>query len=227
MFAGRLGSTRILAGSLAGLVVATIVFVAWPGLDLAVAGLFALGAGRFAGQTGGWDAVRRVSYWAPSGLFVLAVVLYALRRFARPTLPAPSGAGVLFLALSLALGPWLSVNGVLKTVSHRPRPYQTHAFGGDEDYRPFWRFDGACRRNCSFVSGEVSASVWTVAPALLVPPPARALAVLAALAFGAATGALRVAEGGHYLSDAVFAALLTWLVILGCWRLVARISPAA
>ncbi len=217
-------STRLLAGSLAALVMAVIVFLVWPGLDLWAAGLFALGGDRFAAQSALGDAVRRIFYWAPFGVFVAAMLAYGLKRFARPALPAPSATGLGFLALSLALGPWLVVNEGLKTVSHRPRPYQTREFGGDLDYRPFWRFDGGCRRNCSFVSGEVSASAWTLAPALLLPPPARLAAVAVAAVFAVATGLLRMAEGGHYLSDTIFAGLLTWLIVLGCWRLVARVT---
>ena len=69
-----------------------------------------------------------------------------------------------------------------------------------------------------------------MAPALLAPPPLRAAAVAAALLFGTAVSALRIAAGGHYLSDTVFAGLLTWLVIILSWRLVTRlagVSPAA
>jgi membrane-associated PAP2 superfamily phosphatase len=65
-----------------------------------------------------------------------------------------------------------------------------------------------------------------VAPALLAPPPFRAAAVGAALLFTAATAVLRMAFGGHYLSDVVFAALFTWLVVLSLYRLIFR-APAA
>lgn len=199
------------------------MFIVRPGLDLQVAAHFALGGARFAGQDGIGEAARRLAYWTPFSLFVGLALLHGLRRSGRMNLPAPTTAGIAVLALSLALGPGLLVNVVLKDHSHRPRPYQTREFGGDEAFRPFWRFDGACRRNCSFVSGEGSASFWTVAPALLAPPPLRVAAVAAALAFGAGVSLLRIAAGGHYLSDTVFAGLLTWLVILFCWRLVARV----
>ena len=143
-----------------------------------------------------------------------------------PTPPAVSArhgadrtaARSVFLLASLALGPGLLVNGVLKENSHRPRPEQTVEFGGPWRFRPYEDFDGECRRNCSFVSGEVAASAWTLAPALLAPPPFRVLAVGAALAFTAATGALRMSFGGHYLSDVLLAALFTFLIVLGLYR---------
>lgn len=228
--ADRIGSTRLGAGTLAALVFAALVFVTWPGLDLQVARWFALGGGRFAGQAGVFEAVRRILYWVPSGLFATLVVLGGLRRFARTSVPAPSLAGLAFLAISLATGPGLLVNTVLKDHWHRPRPYQTRDFGGGDAFEPFWRADGACQRNCSFVSGEGSAAFWALAPALLAPPPLRAAAVAAALLFGVVVSALRIAAGGHYLSDTVFAGLLTWLVVLLSWRLVVRlagVNPAA
>ena len=42
-----------------------------------------------------------------------------------------------------------------------------------------------------------------VAPALVVPPPFRPLAIGAALLFGVGASALRLAFGGHFLSDAL------------------------
>ena len=125
---------------------------------------------------------------------------------------------VLFLSLSLALGPGLLVNVVLKEHSQRPRPVQTLDLGGQWEFRPWYRFDGQCERNCSFVSGEAASAFWTVAPAMLAPPPVRPVAVAGALLFGAATAALRMAFGGHYLSDVLLAGLFTLLIALILYR---------
>jgi membrane-associated phospholipid phosphatase len=115
---------------------------------------------------------------------------------------------------TLAAGPWLLVNEGLKEHSGRPRPGHVAQFGGKAEFRPFGRFDGSCATNCSFVSGEAAAAAWTLAPALLAPPPWRAAAVAASLVFTLATSALRMAFGGHFLSDALFAALFVWLIVL-------------
>jgi membrane-associated phospholipid phosphatase len=92
---------------------------------------------------------------------------------------------------------------------------QTVQFGGKFEFRPWYRFDGACEKNCSFVSGEVAEAFWLVAPASLAPPPLRGWTVGAALAFGAVTALLRVAYGGHYLSDVLLAALLMLTIVTG------------
>jgi membrane-associated phospholipid phosphatase len=192
------------------------LFTLWPGLDLAVARIF-FEAGHFIGRTRAGEIFRLVFYYAPYVILGLLLVAAAAHRLGR-TRRGPDGRAILFVVASLALGPGLLVNGVLKENSLRPRPEQTMEFGGPWRFRPFEKFDGECRRNCSFVSGEVATSAWTLAPALLAPPPFRVLAVGAALGFTAATGFLRMSFGGHYLSDVLLAALFTFLIVLGLYR---------
>ncbi|WP_294535161.1 phosphatase PAP2 family protein [uncultured Rhodoblastus sp.] len=192
------------------------MFAAAPEIDLLAAAHF-FDAGHFIGRNPAGDFWRRVCYDAPYLLLALLLVAGVARWRGRIS-RGPSGRAIVFLLASLALGPGLLVNGLLKEHSHRPRPEQTLEFGGPWRFRPFEAFDGACQSNCSFVSGEVATSAWTLAPALLAPPPLRAAAVGAALLFTAATAALRMAFGGHYLSDAVFAALFTFLIVLVLYR---------
>ena len=61
-----------------------------------------------------------------------------------------------------------------------------------------------------------------VAPASLAPPPVRAAAVAGALVFGAAVGVLRMAFGGHYLSDVLGAALIALFVVAAIRRMLLR-----
>lgn len=216
-------STRLVVASLGAIALAALVFFLLPGLDLSAAKLFAGTDGHFTGDTSVGRLARRVFETVPFMVLIGYGALYALKRFGGIRLWAPNGAAVMAMALSFALGPGLLVNTILKDHSHRPRPAHVEQFGGQDEFRPFYRFDGACLTNCSFVSGEGSTAFWTVAPALLVPLAYRAPAVAAALVFGSLTGLLRMAFGGHFLSDTVFGALLTWLVILACWRLVATL----
>lgn len=219
-------STRLLLASLGALLLAALVFALRPSLDVTAAALFFANS-RFVGPGGLDDVIRRVFSTAPFVVMAVMALLYLARKAGFSRLWAPNAAGVLMMALSLALGPGLLVNGVLKEHSHRPRPYQLSQFGGSWEFRPFYRFDGACRRNCSFASGEGSTAFWTLAPALLTPAPVRPAAVAAALVFGVLTSALRMAYGGHFLSDTVLAALMSWLVIVLCWRLVAAVTRQA
>ena len=52
-----------------------------------------------------------------------------------------------------------------------------------------------------------------VAPASVLPPPWRGPAIVAAFAFGFGASLLRLAFGGHYLSDVLLGGLITLIVI--------------
>ena len=197
-----------------------VVFALWPGIDLAVAAAFHANGG-FAGGDPVLKVVRGVFLYLPVLVMAGFLAAWALGRLGVP-LPArlrPGGRSVLFLALGMALGPGLLVNMVLKDHWHRPRPVQVSEFGGPLEFRPWYRTDGACVANCSFVSGETSSAFWLVGPALLAPPPLRGPAVVGALLAGAATATLRLAFGGHFLSDVLFAALFTLLLLAGLSRM--------
>lgn len=213
---------RPLLLTFAATLAALALFALFPDLDLAAAALFYHGG--FMERAPALKALRQVFYLAPFVVLLAALALWFAGRRGW-TRPRVSGAAALWLVATMALGPGVFVNLVLKDHSHRPRPIQTTAFGGPSEFRPVGRFDGACARNCSFVSGEASASAWTLAPALLTPPPLRAAAVAASLVFAVATGVLRMAFGGHFLSDVILAILFTVLIVLATRPLFLRRPP--
>ena len=145
---------------------------------------------------------------------VAAAIWLKLMRPLRPLLIP--GRAILFLVITLALGPGLLANGILKAHWGRPRPVEITQFGGKEHYVPWWSNGGTCQRNCSFVSGESATAAWTFAPAVLVPMPWRPAALGAAVVFTVTISVLRMAFGGHFLTDVVFGALtaafVVWLV---------------
>jgi membrane-associated phospholipid phosphatase len=104
-------------------------------------------------------------------------------------------------------------NIVFKTYWGRPRPVVVTQFDGKLDFKPWWDPRGACPKNCSFFSGEGATAFWTYAPAALAPPQWRPLAYVGATAFGLATGGLRMAFGGHFLTDVVFSGIAAFLVV--------------
>jgi lipid A 4'-phosphatase len=93
------------------------------------------------------------------------------------------GRAALFMIVTLALGPGVLANGILKEHSARMRPEDVVQLGGSERFTPWWDPRGPCQENCSFIAGEPSGAFWTLAPAALTPPPWRALAYAGALAF--------------------------------------------
>ncbi|MCX7312352.1 MAG: phosphatase PAP2 family protein [Alphaproteobacteria bacterium] len=148
----------------------------------------------------------------------------------RMLLPARA---ILLIVGTFAIGPALLTNGVFKAHWSRPRPGSVVGLGGAQPFMPWWDPRGACASNCSFVSGEASSAYAMLAPAVVVPPPWRAAAIGAALVYGTAIGVVRMALGGHFLSDVLFAGILTALVIwllhglLYRWRRTRLNDPAA
>jgi membrane-associated PAP2 superfamily phosphatase len=208
---------KILVALIAALGVALIVFAAWPGLDLAVSHAFHAD-GRFVGDThlGRWG--REFFRITPYALLIAMLVAFALKRLGVALPCAPGGRSALFLLATMVIGPGLIVNLGMKDHLHRPRPVHVQEFGGEAAFKPWYAFDGACDRNCAFASGEAAQGFWMVAPALLAPLPWRPVAVAAALAFGFAASLLRLAFGGHFLSDVTVGGLIALIVVFGLKR---------
>lgn len=123
----------------------------------------------------------------------------------------------IYLLLALALGPGLVVNTVFKDHWGRARPAQIVNFGGTKRLTPAFVPANQCRTNCSFPAGDPAVGFFLVAAALLVPGTApRRLAIAGAIAAGVALGVVRLAQGGHFLSDVVASGFLvsglSWLL---------------
>jgi membrane-associated PAP2 superfamily phosphatase len=201
---------------LVGLAVLTgLVFAIVPGIDLAVAGFFhGLAVSdtmprlfRAIGVLRTLEPVVTMLAVAPAVVVLIVKLFWPKRATIMPARAA------LFLILSLVLGPGLLVNTVLKDHWARPRPGMVANLGGDMTFRPWWDPRGTCTYNCSFVSGETSSAVWLAAPALLVPPPWRYAAFAGVAIYAAGIGVMRLLLGGHFLSDVLFSAIFTGLVI--------------
>jgi membrane-associated PAP2 superfamily phosphatase len=160
-----------------------------------------------------WLWVRQIFVWIVTAIAVpafLALIVKLLLPRTRLLIP---GRAIILMIGTLALGPGLITNVILKDNWGRPRPIDVTQFGGEEHFRAWWDPRGECVKNCSFVAGEPSGAFWTLAPAALTPPAWRALAYGAALALGAASSFVRMTQGGHFFSDCVFAGVFTFLLI--------------
>jgi len=188
------------------------VFAIWPGIDLTGARYF-FHQGGFFGRNDLGRLGRDFFRVTPFVVLAAYAALWFARRMGRRVRWAPSGRTVIFLIVTMMVGPGLIVNLGLKDHWHRPRPIQTQDFNGPNPFTPWYDMHGGCQKNCSFVSGEASTGFWMVAPASVLPPPWRGPALLAAFAFGFGASLLRLAFGGHYLSDVLLGGLLTLLVI--------------
>lgn len=123
----------------------------------------------------------------------------------------------IFLTLCLVLGPGVMVNIILKDNSlGRPRPIQIQEFNGKELFAPAFHHAGTCPKNCSFVSGHASIGFFLMALAWIRQ---RKTWIIYGIALGVIIGFFRILQGGHFLSDVIFAGWSTYFVYV----LVARI----
>lgn len=201
-----------------------VIFAADPALDLRVAAFFHA----LTMQPGIRNYDHAIALLRAIGPVIIlaavapAVITLGMKLFwPRRATPMPARAA-LFLVTTLALGPGLLVNLILKEHWSRPRPRMVTEFGGDYMFKPWWDPRGTCDTNCSFVSGETSSAVWMTAPALVLPAPWRYVATAAAGLYAATFAFIRLLAGGHFLSDVIFAGVFTGLVIWAAHGLLFR-----
>lgn len=123
--------------------------------------------------------------------------------------------GLIYLLLVALLGPGLLVNTLFKDHWGRARPAQVENFGGHKAFSPAWVPGTQCQRNCAFACGDASVGFFFLAPAFILAKRRRAwLAV--GLAAGGLLGLMRLAQGGHFLSDVIFS---FYIVYFSAWLL--------
>ncbi len=192
-----------------------LAFGIYPQLDLQISALFYDPARR------SWPAddsvllgyFRDFNRVLATILVIIAVGALVLSTVRRRALGWISQRGAAVLVASLVLGPGLIANVLLKPHWGRPRPAEVIEFGGTLHFTPWWSPYGECGGNCSFVSGEESLAVWLIAWAIVLPERYRGPALAVALLDCALMAACRVAMGGHFTSDVLFAAIFTALSI--------------
>lgn len=162
-------------------------------------------------------------YYAHNDLryFVTALVVIEagllLAAVARRPVCGVDTRAALFLLLSLAIGPGLLVNSLFKDHWGRARPAQVTLFGGNARFTPAFVPSRQCWSNCSFPAGDPAVGFSLVSIGFLAAAPARRRRLIAgALALGAALGVVRIAQGGHFLSDVIASGFLvfatSWLL---------------
>ncbi len=207
--------------------IAGIVFTAYPELDLTFSQLFIVGPykGFVFNYPGPGMALRlalRIVFWG--GAVTAAAGLLLSCCYARKllTLGFPQW---FFVVACLLIGPGLLSNALLKENWGRARPIHTQNFGGSQPFTPALEPAENCQRNCSFVSGEAS-SLYALFFALALLVRRRRIAMLLlGVGAGTAAGLVRIAQGGHFLSDVVFAGILMAFVVVSIYWLFFRWKP--
>lgn len=129
-----------------------------------------------------------------------------------------------FILICFVVGPGLIVNALFKDHWGRPRPAKVMVLGGTEAYVPPLMFN-ASGNGKSFPSGHSSVGFALIAFYFLFRKKHLVLARFAfalSLVIGSFLGVARIAAGGHFLSDVLWSAFITFLVSLGFYTLFKR-----
>lgn len=168
--------------------------IRWPGLD------------RFP-----WNFIY--TYAAVPAFIMAGTALIVLLAGFVSKPPAQYRKQALFLVLLLIVGPGLVVNVLFKDNQGRARPRELIEFGGKYEFSQMWE-RGETGRNSSFPSGHGSAGFYLMAPWFVYRRYQRkkATAWLAGgIAYGSLVGATRILQGGHFLSDVLWAGGMVYL----------------
>lgn len=219
-------SARLWAGGLCTIAIAAPLFLMFPEIDTRVAALF-FNDQAFSGNQAYVELIRngfKILYVAAC-VFAVAGFFYtrggAARFFHLTRIQH------LFLIACLAFGPGVVTNLAFKDHWGRARPREITEFGGDRAFTPALLPARQCAKNCSFVSGEASSMFMVFfAFALLLPRWSLLLMVSGVLA-GSGAGLVRIAQGGHFLSDVIFAGAFMALAAAIMHEVFKAIAPKA
>jgi lipid A 4'-phosphatase len=195
-----------------------LLFLLFPGLDLSVAAWFWSPDTGFVGDRSEiLNGVRSLLDATVTSAVLVGFGVWAwshaqsaperVRQLRRP---------LVYGMLVLMLGPGLLVNVVFKDHWGRARPHQIQTFGGERQFTPAWVASRQCERNCSFVCGDASVGFSLLALGFF--GQRRRFWFAAGITTGGLLGLVRMAQGGHFLSDVIFSgyavALTAWLLAL-------------
>lgn len=187
------------------LLLAATLLIAVSGADLKVSSLFYIGGRWPVGDLQPWWTLRVYGYY-PCDLLGIAALLLLIAGCFRASL-AVYRRPAAFMVLVLLLGPGLLVNAVFKDHWGRPRPREIVQFGGKKEFHHPWQ-PGISGQGRSFPSGHASSAFYLAMPyfALRRRSPRTASRIyLAGLLYGVLMGIARISQGGHYVSDIVWA----------------------
>ena len=110
------------------------------------------------------------------------------------------------------IGCGLIANFYFKDNWGRARPINIQEFGGDKIYTKPFTISDQCKKNCSWIGGEASAAFSFITGTIILKNP---IYLIINLIFGIVVSLCRIAMGGHFLSDNIFAMIfMIYLAIL-------------
>jgi lipid A 4'-phosphatase len=181
-----------------------IFFSVFPNFDLLVASLTWSDEGKFEFAENFWVRflylVFAKIHFAYLGLLLCLWISQWIKK--APPIKHQIRVHALFLLTALILGPGLVVNYGLKENWGRARPREVIELGGANHYTPPLVMSAECKGNCSFVSGHASGAFFILS---LIWVFRKRRWFWLGIGLGGLVGMGRILQGGHFVSDVVFA----------------------
>ncbi|MCE1226922.1 MAG: phosphatase PAP2 family protein [Geobacteraceae bacterium] len=185
--------------------------LAHSGADLRLSACFYRAGGWPIGEQFPWKLLYRIDR-IPAVLLAFGWLVVAIRSVTVPSLRQWRRAGI-FLVLLLILGPGLLVNSAFKEHWGRPRPRDVIQLGGSKEFLQPWQ-SGISGKGRSFPSGHSSAAFFLATPWFVYryrkPVVARCW-FWGGIVFGVLMSMARIVQGGHFLTDCLWAFGMVWL----------------
>ena len=144
--------------------------------------------------------------------FLLIMVNFFFKKKKRPILKPRTRLILIGFIVGPVIGCGLIANFYFKDNWGRARPINIQEFGGEKIYTQPFIISDQCERNCSWISGEASAAFSFVAGTIIIKSP---IFFLLNIIFGIIVSFCRIAMGGHFLSDNIFAMIfMIYLAII-------------
>lgn len=187
-------------------------------LDLATR-YFDKSTGAFVGNQSAWVRFCYEYAGVPAFLIGIACLLLLAAGFFWPRAKEWRRVCGYFVVAGI-LGPGLIVNTTLKDNWGRPRPVQVIDFAGTEVFLPVGT-PSSFREGRAFPSGHASIAFFLMSPFFVLLARKRTWAIallLLGLAWGFAVGLGRIAQGGHWTSDVIWACGIVYLTCFATAR---------
>ncbi|MEM7617180.1 MAG: phosphatase PAP2 family protein [Pseudomonadota bacterium] len=191
--------------------IAVIFFLILPNIDLSLSKYIYDLQGGFLPKDSGIMGIIYYSTYVIVGLTaIIGGILYLYQFFSGRSFKILNKQFIIFFILVLFMSPGLMVNGIFKANSGRPRPVDVTDFGGKLPYIVPFHITNHCPHNCSFVSGHASTGFTLMAIGFVLQDKRMQFYIIGILA-GLISGIFRIMQGGHFLSDIIFAGIVTYI----------------
>lgn len=193
---------------------ASVLFLWQPQLDIWLTNQYYLGHNDFILNHYNWAFNARYVLYAVIRLMGIWILISLICKLIKP-LSKIQIKPKIFIILVLIIMPLLVINTGFKDHFHRPRPSDVSIFGADKTFQEIWHIDAKqCDSNCAFVCGDCAAAFtfWMFLP-FIRRRAWRVTYGVGIFGVGAFYSWIRIGQGGHFLSDTIFACLFTYIGI--------------